>query len=162
MDDEKKTEQETSPAAEQAAKPMAVQMVNAVIDSAAALAKSVIVEPAEQIAKTAESTSVGKAAASLAKKARKAMPWSAKKAPKKAAGKKSAAKKKAAPKKAAPKKAAAKKSKPAAKKSGAKKSAAKRAPAKKAAKKPVKRAAGKPAKKTARKSPKKTAKKTKR
>jgi hypothetical protein len=142
MEDDKKTEQESPPTPEQPVKPLAVQMVNAVIDGAAAIAKSVVMDTAERMANKAEKTKVGKAVVTPAKKAKKAIfTASKKKAPKKAAAKKSAVKK------ASPKKVAAKKSKPA-----AKKTTAKRATAKKPLKQPARKAARKSSKKTTKKS----------
>jgi hypothetical protein len=141
MEDDKKIEPQIPPTAEQTDKPLAVQMVNAVIDGTATLAKTVIAAPTEHIAKRVEKTKVGKAAVKLAKKAKKAMPW----APKKTAPQKPGAKKSAA-KKSPPKKLAARKSKV-----GAKKTAAKPVAAKKTPKQSAKRTAKKSAKKTVKK-----------
>jgi hypothetical protein len=139
MEDEKKTEREVAPNGEQTDKPLAVQVVNAVIDGAAAIAKSVVMDTAKRVARETEKTDIGKAAVGLAKKAQKATPVAAKKiAPKKAAAKK------AAEKKAATKKIAARNSKPAAKRIHSK-----RAPAKKTVKKPATKAPRKFARKTA-------------
>src|SRR5471032_3098698 len=89
MDDDKKTE---------TAKPLVVQMMDAVMDSAAALAKSVI-EPTAAMAMQVEDSGVGKTVAALVTKARKAT--SRKKSAKKAPAKKRAAAKKTGVKKAA-------------------------------------------------------------
>jgi hypothetical protein len=99
MDDDKKSE---TPAglAVTSAKPLAVQVVDAIIDGAAAIAKSVVVDTAERMGRSAAKTKAGKVAASLVKKAEKGAPRSRKKAaaPKKPTAKKAVAKRTAAKK----------------------------------------------------------------
>jgi hypothetical protein len=107
MDDNKKTE--TPPPAASAAKPLAVQVVDAIIDGAAAIAKSVVVETAERMGRSAAKTKAGKVAASLVNKAESLAPKPGKKiAPSKKTGAKKAAEKKAAGKKAVAKRTGAK------------------------------------------------------
>jgi hypothetical protein len=81
-------------------KPLAVQVVDAIIDGAAAIAKSVVVDTAERMGRSAAKTKAGKVAASIVKKAEKGTPKSSKKAaaPKKTTAKKAAAKRTAAKK----------------------------------------------------------------
>jgi hypothetical protein len=80
MEDEKKTEQEILPTTKQTDKPLAVQVVNAVIDGAAAIAKSVIIDTGGRMGQKAEKSKVGKAADTLAKKAKRATTTASKKA----------------------------------------------------------------------------------
>jgi hypothetical protein len=97
MGDDKKSETPAGPAVA-SAKPLAVQVFDAIIDGAAAIAKSVVVDTAEKMGRSAAKTKAGKVAASLVKKAEKGAPKSRKKAasPKKKAAKKAATKRTAA------------------------------------------------------------------
>jgi hypothetical protein len=97
MDDDKKTKTQADPSA--STKPLAVQVVDAIIDGAAAIAKSVVVETVEKMGRSAAKTKPGKVAVSLVKKAQKVTPKR---------GEKAASPKKSAAKKAAPKQIAAK------------------------------------------------------
>jgi hypothetical protein len=94
MDDDKKPETPAVPAVA-TAKPLAVQVVDAIIDGAAAIAKSVVADTAERMGRSAAKTKVGKVAASLVEKAEKGAPKQSKKTakPKTAAVKKATAKK---------------------------------------------------------------------
>jgi hypothetical protein len=103
MQDDKKTETDTTPPVSRPAAPLAVQVMNAVIDGAAAIAKSVVFDTAERMAEKAKKTKVGKVAVALAERAEKPSKKGLKKSPKKPAAKK------AHPKKAVAKKSAAKK-----------------------------------------------------
>jgi hypothetical protein len=126
MDDDKKTETRDEPAAS-SAKPLAVQVVDAIIDGAASIAKSVVVETAERMGRSAAKTKAGKVAASLVDKAESLAPRPSKKiAPSKKTGAKKAAGKKAAGKKAVAKRAGAKKPTKKAVKKTSKKSPAKK------------------------------------
>jgi hypothetical protein len=78
MEDKKKNEAPAGPAVA-ATKPLAVQVVDAIIDSAAAIAKSVVVETAERMGRSAAKTKAGKVATSLVKKAEKVAPKPSKK-----------------------------------------------------------------------------------
>jgi hypothetical protein len=96
MDDDKKTKTQADPTA--STKPLAVQVVDAIIDGAAAIAKSVVVETAEKVGRSAAKTKAGKVAVSLVKKAEQAAPKPSKKTArsKKTTTKKTAAKQTAA------------------------------------------------------------------
>jgi hypothetical protein len=123
MDDDKKPETPAVPAVA-TAKPLAVQVVDVIIDGAAAIAKSVVVDTAERMGRSAAKTKVVKVAASLVEKAEKAVPKRRKKT--------------------------AKSKKTPVKKAAAKKPAQKRSPAKKPAKKTVRKTTKKSASKRAR------------
>lgn len=73
MENEKATSHASQPLTEQIVKPPAVQIANAAIDGAAAIARSVIVGTTEGMAMVAN---VGKPAIKLAEKVRKAAPRS--------------------------------------------------------------------------------------
>jgi hypothetical protein len=73
MDDDRKVETPAGPAVV-SAKPLAVQVVDAIIDGVVAIAKNVVVETAERMGQSAAQTKAGKVAASLLKKAEKATP----------------------------------------------------------------------------------------
>src|SRR5476651_858756 len=107
MDDDKKSE---TPAglAVASAKPLAVQVVDAIIDGAAAIAKSVVVDTAERMGRSAAKAKPGRVAVSLVKKAKKVAPKRGKKAAPKKSPAKEASAKKASPKRTAAKKTAKK------------------------------------------------------
>jgi hypothetical protein len=126
MDDDKRNEAKVQPAVA-STKPLAVQVVDAIIDGVAAIAKSVVVDTAERMGRSAAKTKAGKVAASLDKKVDEATPRPIKKTarsnlagPKKVATKRGAAKK-APAKPKAPKRPAKKATKKSSRKSPAKK-----------------------------------------
>jgi hypothetical protein len=116
MDDEKKTKTKAGHSLS-STKPLAVQVVDAIIDGAAAIAKSVVVDTAERMGRSAAKTKPGKVAVSLVKKAEKVAP----KPSKKTAPPKKTTAEKAAPKKIAAKRIAKKAVRKTSKKSSSKK-----------------------------------------
>jgi hypothetical protein len=75
MADEKKTASLVgAPTAKGSVKPLAVQVVDAIVDGAASIAKGIIIDTAERVTKSVENTKLGKAASSLVTNAEKAKP----------------------------------------------------------------------------------------
>ena len=73
MQDEKKTDPPTVTTASPA-KPLVTQVIEAVIDGAADIAKGVAIDAAARVVKSAENTEVGKAAVAIVKKAKQPAP----------------------------------------------------------------------------------------
>jgi hypothetical protein len=90
MQDEKKTDPPSAAPDGTSPKPLVTQIIEAVIDGAADIAKAVAIGAVARAGQQVEKTKVGKAAVSIVKKA-EGLP--SKKKPKKAAAKKVAAKK---------------------------------------------------------------------
>jgi hypothetical protein len=106
MQDEKKTDPPPAATEGTSPKPLVTQIIEAVIDGAADIAKAVAVGAVARAGQQLKKTEVGKAAVSIVKKAEGV---SSKKTPKKAAAKKVAAKKTPAKKSKLRKKSIAKK-----------------------------------------------------
>jgi DNA-binding protein HU-beta len=106
MEEEKKTDPPLAAPDGTSPKPLVTQIIEAVIDGAADIAKAVAIGAVARAGQQVKKTEVGKAAVAIVKKA-EGLP--SKKKPKKAAAKKVAAKKTPAKKSKLPKKSIAKK-----------------------------------------------------
>ena len=106
MEEEKKTDPPLAAPDGTSPKPLVTQIIEAVIDGAADIAKAVAIGAVARAGQQVKKTEVGKAAVAIVKKA-EGLP--SKKKPKKAAAKGGAAKKTPAKKSKLPKKSAAKK-----------------------------------------------------